>query len=106
MLDVQALGHIRAGRGDDAERILGQQIAAAPEDAARRRSVLLTYLSDAHTVHSEPEHAARVALRALNLARPTGSALQVQRLRGVASRLEPWSHLPPVRHLDDALAHA
>jgi hypothetical protein len=104
LLDVQALGRVRAGRGDDAEHILNEQIAATPVDATRRRSVLLTYLADAHTVQREPEQAARTALRALDLARPTGSALQITRVGGVASRLARWTDLPAVRDLQEALA--
>lgn len=103
--DVRGTGLTSLGRGDEAVVILAQQLAEVPAHALRRRSTLMTSLADAHVAQSEPEQAALAAAQSLDLSARSGSKLNVDRVRGVRSRLEPWNDLPAVRDLDEAMAH-
>jgi hypothetical protein len=52
----------------------------------------------------EPEGACEALTRSVELARPVGYAMGLERAAGVRSRFDPrWSALPCVRELDERL---
>lgn len=76
--------------------------AMASGGHARRRATLLATLSGYLAQRGEPEAAAHAAMRSLDASR--NLPLWSERVRALRVRLEPWSTLPAVRELDEALA--
>jgi hypothetical protein len=94
-------GRMLLGR-PDVDGDLVRQVDAAP--VSRERVSRLLDLATYRAMLGEPEEASGYAIAALTEARSGGLTRHRQGVLGVRAKLEPWSELPAVRDLDEALA--
>src|SRR3984893_7710160 len=98
-----AICYWEAGRPGRAVEIFRDQLTS--EAFSRRDYGYFTSLmASALAAAGEPGEACRVGIDALGIALATNSTRTTREVVGVAGRLQPWRHPPPVRDLYDALA--
>jgi tetratricopeptide (TPR) repeat protein len=91
------------GRPDLALPEFSAALQALPRPQKRDRGEFLTREAAAHASADDPEQAASVAGKALQLVSETGSARNLRLLNDVASRLSKWADLPAVRDFTEQL---
>jgi hypothetical protein len=91
-----------AGRVDEAERAISQEIAGAL--TAGHRIHALRHLGTVRIENEEPEGACAALSDGVEYALMTGNTAQVPRIRAVRQRMDPvWEDLDCVRDLDERL---
>lgn len=107
-LDEQSASGYRAcGHADTAVAILERQIRATPEHLHRDQGHQLAKLANTvlATADPDPERAADLGLRCVNIARDTGSARIAGELASLdRSLMRRWRNLPATVELHEALA--
>jgi tetratricopeptide (TPR) repeat protein len=98
-----AICYCEAGRPGRAVEIFRDQLTS---EAFSRRDCgyFASLMASALAAAGEPDEACRVGIDALGIALATNSRRTTREVVGVAGRLQPWRHHPPVRDLYDALA--
>jgi hypothetical protein len=91
-----------AGRDGDSDQAFTEVFSSAKN--LRRRVSTFGHLAMVRASAGEPESACEALTRSVELARPVGYAMGLERAAGVRSRFDPrWSALPCVRELDERL---
>ncbi len=91
-----------AGRGAESDQAFAHVFSSAKN--LRRRVCTFGHLAMVRAAAGEPEGACEALTRSVDLARPVGYAMGLERAAGVRARFDPrWSDLPYVRELDERL---
>lgn len=95
---AQALG------SPDAIRLLEDSLAATDGSLISQRTAILANLGAAHVHRGHVDEACAALAEALAVAGRSGLAVSIERVRGVRRRLDGWSDVAAVRHLDEMIA--
>jgi len=91
-----------AGRGVESDQAFAHVFSSAKN--LRRRVCTFGHLAMVRAAAGEPEGACEALIRSVELARPVGYAMGLERAAGVRARFDPrWSDLSFVRELDEYL---
>jgi hypothetical protein len=91
-----------AGHNAESDQAFGEVLSSAKN--LRRRVSTYGHLAMVRAAAGEPESACEGLSRSVELARPVGYAMGLERAAGVRARFDPrWSALPCVRELDERL---
>ena len=82
--------------------LLSRVLRSYPVTSTRERALYESWLAVAYTDANEPEEAARVAARVVEMSGDVASARASERVRVVLSRLEEFRQVPEVREVLDA----
>jgi hypothetical protein len=89
-----------------AQALSREALASLQPSMTKKRSIILADLASALAQQGEVEEACRLAGLALAIVEQTQSAVGLQRIRDLRTRLDPWRDTRPVRQLDEQLRTA